>query len=220
MYLENQTDSFNQTSFLQKDKFLVFVVSSLASSYSQGARQAQTDIYSAAKKGMQEIQNSITRGPREDSVSQCIPWLNSSLCWVEKLKTSILLRPSLHLKVACIIKSNKGVRKKGQDLHGLCGITTYLWKSPGHQRGTGGSRQPAFQKHWNVKYTKKRSSLKALQPNYNLATFGNWGNFWLKGRNDIFLKLCLTRGNLTMQTVPEVKSKHPWGFGGKFWNNV
>lgn len=72
MYLENQTDSFDQTSFLQKDKFFVFVVSSLASSYSQGVRQAQTDVYSAAKEGMQEIQNSITRGPGEESMSQCL----------------------------------------------------------------------------------------------------------------------------------------------------
>lgn len=146
MYLENQTDSFDQTSFLQKEKFFVFVVSSLASSYSLGVWQAQTDIYSTTKEGMQEIQNSITRGPREESMSQCIPWLDSLLCWVEKLKTSTLLRPSLHFKVACIMKNNKGVWRKGQDLHGLCGITTYFWKSPGHERGTGGTWQPVLQK--------------------------------------------------------------------------
>lgn len=43
MYLENQTDSLDQTSFLQKDKFFVFVVPSLASSHIQGVLCAQTD---------------------------------------------------------------------------------------------------------------------------------------------------------------------------------
>lgn len=73
MYLENQTDGFNQTSFLQRDKFFAFVVSSLASSYIQGVQHAHKNIYPAAKERMQEMQNSIIQGPREWSMSQCIP---------------------------------------------------------------------------------------------------------------------------------------------------
>lgn len=96
MYLENQTDGFNQTSFLQRDKFFAFVVFSLASSCVQGVQPANTNIYSAAKERRQEIKNSITQGPREQSMSQCIPWLDSS-------------RPQpspdqcLHFKVTCVI---------------------------------------------------------------------------------------------------------------------